>query len=159
MINDNNNINPLYLLEYVSKDNFIKHINYVNQVFGVKNFFESLDFTSNNRIQMHDENDIRIGIIYNLGIKNNINTILIPINNKNPKSLSNMGFQIESILDCFPFHPKIGIQNVGTSSCMNAILQCFCYILHFVDFFKFNSKVEETINKYLIGKKLCLIFF
>jgi ubiquitin C-terminal hydrolase len=105
---------------------------------------------------MNDENNILIGIIYNLGINNNINTKLLPINTQNSKNLSNMVVQIESILDCFPFLPKIGLQKVGTASFMNAILQCFCNILHFVDFFKFNSKVEETINKYLKENKLCL---
>ena len=37
---------------------------------------------------------------------------------------------------------------MGATCYMNAILQCFCNIVHFVDFFKFNIKVEETINKY-----------
>ena len=156
IINDNNNINQLYLLVYDSKDNFIKHINFVKSSFGIKIFFESLVFTSNNKIEMNDENDQRIGIICNLKINSNKNTILLPINNQIPSNLSNKGIQIQSILDCFPFPPKIGLQNVGTISCMNAILQCFCNILHFVNFFKFNSKVDETINKYLIEKKLCL---
>jgi len=105
---------------------------------------------------MYDENDQNIGIICNLGKNSKKNTILLPINNQNPNNLSNECIRIQSILDCFPFPPKIGLQNVGTTSCMNAILQCFCNILHFVDFFKFNSKIEETINKYLIEKKLCL---
>jgi ubiquitin C-terminal hydrolase len=39
---------------------------------------------------------------------------------------------------------------------MNATLQCFCNILHLIDYFKFNPRVVETINKYLIEKKLCL---
>ena len=71
IINDNNNINPLYILEYDNGDNFLKHINYVKTIFGVQNFFESLDFTFNNKIQMNDENDKLIGILYNLGIKDN----------------------------------------------------------------------------------------
>ena len=39
---------------------------------------------------------------------------------------------------------------------MNATLQCFCNILHLVDFFKFNPQVEEIISKYSIKRKLCL---
>ena len=39
---------------------------------------------------------------------------------------------------------------------MNTILQCLCNILHFVDFFKFDSKVGEIINKYEREGKLCL---
>ena len=156
VINDKNNISPLYLLEYDKRDNFEKHINYVKNIFGIENFFESLDFSYNNRIQMYDENDQNIGIICNLGKNSKKNTILLPINNQNPNNLSNECIQIQSIIEYFPFPPKIGLQNVGTTSIMNAILQCFCNILHFIDFFKFNSKVEETINKYLIEKNLCL---
>ena len=151
IINDNNNINPLYLLEYDNRKECFKHINYVKSLFGVKNFFESLDFTFNNRIEMNDENDLKIGIIYNLGLNNNVNTISL---SNNPQVDNNN--QIKSILECFPFPPKIGLQNVGAICYMNATLQCFCNILDFVDYFKFNSKVEETINKYKEKDILCL---
>jgi len=73
IINDNNNIIPLYLLEYNNKNNFIKHFKYVKSLFGVKNFFESLDFTSNSKIQLNDENEQKISIIHKLGINSNIN--------------------------------------------------------------------------------------
>ena len=225
IINDNNNINPLYLLEYDNKDNFTNHINYVKTIFGVENFFESLNFTYNNRISMNDENEKEIGFILNLGINNNINKqnlsnegnyqksdklimdnnynrlkensetstinedqnisdpcftqIMLekhfygispssnqPINNKieneiNPYnkpqiSNNNQANQISSILESFPFPPKIGLQNVDAKYLMKATLQCFRNIFHFADFFKSNSKVEETINKYLIEKKISL---
>ena len=235
-INDDNNINPLYLLEFDSRDNFKKQIRYVKDAFGVEKYFKSLVFPFNNRISMNDENKKIIGFIYNLEINNKINSKSLtnnkqnlsnegnyqksdnlimdynkknllneksgintikeeqqvsdpcftgrtlnkyfngilpssnhPINNKidneiNPHnkpqiSNNNQTNQINSILECFPFHPKIGLQNVGEACNMNAILQCFCNILHFVDFFKFNSKVEKTINKYLIEKKICLTSF
>ena len=207
IINDNN-INPLYLLEFDSRDNFLKQIRYVKDDSGAENYFESLNFSDNNRIPMTDENDKEIGFIYNLGINNNnnINSISL-INNK--QNLSNEGInqkfdnlmmdnknknqlnensgnntknedqndfekqftrrmidkylcgitpssQINSIVECFPFPPKIGLQNVRSPFYMNAILQCFCNILLLIDYFKFNSKVDETINKYLKEKKLCL---
>ena len=219
-INDDNNINKLYLLEYDNGDNFLKHIESVKDV--EKNF-GSLTFPFNNRISMKNENKKTIGFIYNLEINNkknlsnegnykksdnliidNNNKNLLneksrtntingeqkvsdpcftqrmineyhsgitpssnhPINNKTDNEINlhnkpqisnnNQTNQIKTILECFPCHPKIGLQNVGESCNMNAILQCFCNILHFVDFFKFNSKVEKTINKYLISKKICL---
>ena len=227
-IEDDNNINPLYLLEYDNSDNFLNHIIYVKQIFGVEKFFESLDFTLNNRISMSDANDKEIGFIYNLGINNKINNqnllnegnykksnnLMTNNNNKNllnensgtntinedqnvfenriTKEIIDKNFggispssnhqinnkieneinphnkpqisnnnnnqfnQINTIIECFPFPPKIGLQNVGATCYMNATLQCFCNILHLVDFFKFNPKVEETINKFSIKKKLCL---
>jgi len=203
IINDNNNIIPLYLLEYDNKNNFIKHFKYVKSLFGVKNFFESLDFTSNSKIQLNDENEQKISIIHKLGINNNINNNMDKIiDNNNGPNIINKGQKkfpscdsfriisqnipqisynksndkikesnnpyndntrinanniiIKSITDIFLFPSKIGLQNVGSTSYMNATLQCFCNILHFVDFFKFNPKVEETINKYEEEDKLCL---
>ena len=151
---------------------------------------------------MNDENDQKVGIIYNLGMNKNINNKIVnildynngtniinkgqkenlrcnsfriidhnfPQKNKdkskkkkidindphNNPQVDNNNQIIKSIIDIYTFPPKIGLQNVGTACYMNAILQCFCNILHFVDFFKFNSKAEETINKYEEENKLCL---
>jgi len=234
IIDDNNNANPIYLLEYDKKENILEHLNYVKTIYcGVKIFFETLDFTLNNRIEMNDENDQKVGIIYNLEMNKNINTISPSINNQNLNNISKegnyqksnnfiknnmnripkdnfngpniinkeqkgiIGFDtkgiinqnfpkiyndksnmkkkdennphnnnnpkfddnnqiFKSIIDIFPFPPKIGLQNVGATFCMNATLQCFSNILCFVNFFKFNSKVNETINKYEEEDRLCL---
>ena len=162
-------------------------MNYIKTIFGIENFFETLDFTSNNKIEMNDENDQKIGNIYNLGINKNVNinqdqkefhpcdnlkiiTQKIPElsysksnskkqnvrNQHHNKQVDENSQIIKSIIDCFIFPPKIGLQNVGATCYMNATLQCFCNILHFVDFFKFNPVVEETIGKYLNEEKLCL---
>ena len=81
-------------------------------------------------------------------------------NRNNNKIISNMlhnnNLNIKSIAYYFSFPPKIGLINVGASGYMNTILQCLCNILHFVDFFKFDSKVGEIINKYEREGKLCL---
>ena len=84
-----------------------------------------------------------------------------PINPHNKPQISNNNQtnQSNSILECFPFPPKFGLQNVKAKYLMKATLQCFCNILHFVGFFKSNSKVEETINKCLIEKKISLTSF
>ena len=188
-INDNNKINPLYLLKYGNGKDCLKHIEYVKNLFGIKNFFESLAFTSNNRIEMNDENDQKIGIIYNLGNNKNVNSLSSSINdnqnlskklnvdnynksdnlfidnmdkiprdnnngsniiNKDKKGfprqntsyiisqkipgfsnnkinttkkdinkpynnpqVDNNSLNIKSIKDCFPYPPRIGLQNVG----------------------------------------------
>ena len=91
IIEDNNNINPVYLLEYDYNFSFINHFYYVKSLFGFKIFFESLDFTSNDGIQMNDEKDQKVGTIYNLEIHKNVNTILLPINKQNSyNNLSNV---------------------------------------------------------------------
>ena len=72
-INDDNNINPLYLLEFDSRDNFKKQIRYVKDAFGVEKYFKSLVFPFNNSISMNDENKKIIGFIYHLEINNKQN--------------------------------------------------------------------------------------
>ena len=108
IINDNNNINPLYILEYDNGDNFLKHIKYVKTIFGVQNFFESLDFTFNNKIQMNDENDKEIGFIYNLGIKDNAN--ISSLSNNDSKVL------IQIYILCKEYYNYEKLMNNGTKN-------------------------------------------
>ena len=44
------------------------------------------------------------------------------------------------------FKPKIGLQNIGSSSYMNAALQCFAHIKSFVDFFKNDKNHLSTLS-------------
>ena len=42
--------------------------------------------------------------------------------------------------------PGIGLQNIGATCYMNATLQCFAHIEKFVNFFKYNSQVNNSQN-------------
>ena len=39
---------------------------------------------------------------------------------------------------------------------MNSVIQCFCHIEKFVNYFKYNKNIKETINKYKKENKSCL---
>ena len=62
------------------------------------------------------------------------------INNNNDNSF-------KTIKNEFPFPPKVGLSNLGDTDYMNAVLQCFCQIEEFANFFKYNDYVNEVIAK------------
>ena len=39
--------------------------------------------------------------------------------------------------------PKIGLQNIGATDYMNAVIQCLCHIPDLVNFFKFTIKKKD----------------
>ena len=41
---------------------------------------------------------------------------------------------------------KIGLKNIGGIACLNAILQCFCHIEKFVNFFKYNPQIIQIVK-------------
>ena len=61
------------------------------------------------------------------------NHYLIDINEYNLDSQ----FQFTKINDCFNIPPLIGLDNIGASCYMNAILQCLCNIPKLVNYFKY----------------------
>ena len=64
---------------------------------------------------------------------------------------------VSSIKMFFAYPPLIGLENIGGNDCMNAILQCFCNIVKFVDFFKYDKHliefVKNDINDKISGNK------
>ena len=46
----------------------------------------------------------------------------------------------------------MGLQNVGATCYMNAILQCFCNLKSFVNYFKYKIK-PETLEKFKYSGK------
>ena len=52
-----------------------------------------------------------------------------------------------SIKNNFISCPHIGLTNIGATCYMNATLQCFCHIKKFVDYFKYNPYLINTIEK------------
>ena len=43
--------------------------------------------------------------------------------------------------------PKIGLKNIGTTYYVNSILQCFCHIKKFIEFFKYNPILVDIVKK------------
>ena len=92
--NSDEKICPLYLLTYNKSEDFIKHIFYIKREFGLETFLTTLQFNNTNYIELNDENNQQISIIYSL-IKNNQNqnqsvtTSQINYNNNNLMSTKN----------------------------------------------------------------------
>ena len=104
-----------------------------------KNNYEikELDFEDNNNIINENNN------IIEKEEDNNINNDIINKPSKNAKMVKN-------IKNLFNYCPDIGLQNIGATCYMNATLQCFAHIEKFVNFFKYNSQVDnyqDNMNK------------
>ena len=50
------------------------------------------------------------------------------------------------IRENFPFYPTIGLQNIGATCYMNATLQCFCHIEKFINYFKYNQQIIDSVR-------------
>jgi hypothetical protein len=50
------------------------------------------------------------------------------------------------IVTNFAFHPTIGLQNIGATCYMNATLQCFCHIKKFINYFKYNQQIIDSVR-------------
>jgi ubiquitin C-terminal hydrolase len=70
---------------------------------------------------------------------------IIDIKSINPKTIK----------EFFKNPPLIGLDNIGATCYMNATLQCFCNILKFVDYFKYNKHLTEKYKE--DKKKLALL--
>ena len=55
---------------------------------------------------------------------------------------------VQNSIQCFPSPSLIGLKKTGGLNCMNAILQCFCHIYKFLEFFmfKYNQPIYNIIN-------------
>ena len=54
--------------------------------------------------------------------------------------------QFNSINNNFKWPPLIGLDNIGATCYMNATLQCLCNILKFINYFKYNKHLIETVR-------------
>ena len=79
------------------------------------------------------------------------NHYLIDINEYNLDSQ----FQFTKINDCFNIPPLIGLDNIGASCYMNAILQCLCNIPELVNYFKYNKTIIPTKEVILLMEIIC----
>ena len=73
--------------------------------------------------------------------------------NLNPKIQN-----IFSIRQYFTVPPLIGLENIGATCYMNATLQCFCNVEKFVDYFKYNKHLIDTVKNDINKRKLCSSF-
>ena len=65
---------------------------------------------------------------------------------------------VTSIKQYFPYPPLIGLDNIGATCYMNATLQCLCNIEKFVDYFKYNPHLINTVKEDKDKSKLCSSF-
>jgi len=79
---------------------------------------------------------------------NNINKKILFNKSINNIDEYNLDYQTDSpeIKDNFAFHPKIGLQNVEATYFMNEVLQCFCNIEKFVNYFKYSHHVIDIVR-------------
>ena len=121
--------------------------------------------------QKNNNNKLESTSDLNQDNKNNLDNDLInlssqisnnsPNSDKIPNHISNINnpntkIQINSIKQNFPSPPLIGLLNLGYTSYMNAVLQCFSQIEKLAIYFKYSPIIEEIIQKYKNNKELCL---
>jgi len=101
----------------------------------INNNSSKWEFNNNPKYSLEkNENDLNKNIPYN---KSN-----------NPEDEYNLDYQTDSheIKANFISPPKIGLQNIGTICYMNTILQCFCHIEKFVNYFKYSQQVISLVR-------------
>ena len=123
-----NNINLLYINNHIEKINKIK-----NNDLKINNKEEKNDINDINQVQTKDKNSKNESVLFS--------------SNKNPN--------IKSIKEYFHKSPLIGLENIGAMPYMNAILQCFCHIQEFINFFKYN---KEEFHKSILKNKYNLSY-
>ena len=81
-----------------------------------------------------NENDINKKILFNKFI--------------NDEDEYNLDYQTNSpeIKANFTFSPKIGLQSIESTYFMNSVLQCFCHIEKFVNYFKYSQHVISRVR-------------
>ena len=183
---NNRNFKPECFLIYNNENSYKKHVNFILNNGGFKIYCENIKNMQKDTQEIKDGAEIvGLSIKYNISSMNNFNNNQIKqqnnnntyINNNynNYKFIRNVGDnnissnrqkiinnntnnknKEETIKDKFVFPPKVGLVNIGSTCYMNATLQCFCQILEFASYFKYNSYVNYVINKFKKNKEHCL---
>ena len=151
-IDEKYNYNNEYLLKYNDKESYEYHLEKLKK-HDLNNYLQTFSFF-NNIAPIVRSDYIEIGII--IKISDSISESSpsprppIPIPPPNPSSLSTR--------KNFPAKPLIGLQNIGATCYMNATLQCLCIIEKFVDYFKYNQNLYQTVINDINNEKLCSSF-
>ena len=144
-INNNNikNINNII----IDKSNKNQNINFNNIDINKKNINNQNNYIKNinENNNINKNNIIDKNIIFNNNINNNINISNKKNNNLNKdiplsvESIQNINFNIIST------HTK-GLNNIGDTGLMNALLQCFAYIEKFTKYFLNKQSFEKLLS-------------
>ena len=105
---------------------------------------------SNFPIEQNYTNDL---LLLNVQKTNNENIGQNPNNDKQGNNfINNQLFNEDnkiSLKNIFPWHPMVGLNDIGTNIYMNSILQCLCHIEELVIYFKYDNHVNEINNRYI----------
>ena len=180
---DSNNIfNPEFFFLYDEYKYLCEHVQNIINSGGFNEYCETFKSLPINTLDIKGNQNQRYGIAikkninpnYNMNINqllsktnimnNNQYTKLEHKKNLHIKEGQNMGQQLaeykpklsKHLNEMFPWPPRVGLDNIGATCYMNAIIQCFGQIEKFVLFFKYDKRVNEVINKFTNEKKECL---
>ena len=67
-LDENNIVNVSYLLMFGNEKDYKYYIIYINNIIGFETFLNDLKFNNGNSLQLYDQNDKEIGLIFNLKI-------------------------------------------------------------------------------------------
>ena len=140
--NENNFINE-YILIFGNESDRNNKINEI--IKNIKKYINNLQLVDGQQ-PIINNNYKEIGIIIKFKQNENKNDNINQISQYDDNSFffnQNNILNSHNIKNYFPYPPLIGLKNVGAACYMNAILQCFCHIEKFVDFFKYNKRVRD----------------
>ena len=181
-LNNNNIFEPEYFLLYEQYNYLNEHFQNIINSNGFKEYCKTFSYLPLNTMEIIDNNNIKIGIAIkknmnpeydknnNLNILNqqystniqqdkikNANNICIKEGQENKNNMIiNCTQLLPKLNSIFPWAPRVGLDNIGATCYMNAILQCFCQIDEFASYFKcdkLHNQINEAIEKCNIEKK------
>ena len=161
-LNNNNIFEPEYFLLYEQYNNLNEHVQNIIKSKGFKEYCKTFSLVPMNTFDIIDNKNIKIGIAikknmnpeYNKNNRNNIsnqkysanikmdkikniNIIYIKEGQENKNNIIiNYTQSIPKLNTMFPWPPRVGLDKIGETYYMNAILQCFCQIDEFASYFK-----------------------
>ena len=181
-----NNKKGMFLVSKIdAKNNFINeylliyepnYIVYFEQIKKNLNKYLSSQYYVNNTAPIELGRGIQIGTIINLKGAPQISTTTsmtpissttatptpdptpIPTPGKDDEYFPPIPFAITDSYQDFPSKPLIGLDNIGATCYMNATLQCLSNIKKFVDYFKYNPHLIQTVKNDTKKEKLCSAF-
>ena len=182
-LNNNNIFEPEYFLLYEQYNYLNEHFQNIINSNGFKEYCKTFSYLPLNTMEIIDNNNIKIGIAIkknmnpeydknnNLNILNqqystniqqdkikNVNNICIKEGQENKNNMIiNCTQLLPKLNSMFPWAPRVGLDNIGATCYMNAILQCFCQIDEFASYFKcdkLHNQINEAIEKCNIEKKI-----
>ena len=126
-INEQNKINPLYILAYKKSDYFKYHLNFIfnNLNLSFQNILEGFSFSQRNGFELSidsENGEVQVGFIYKLSLESKVqnqNQILpnnISINNSNINIINNSSPNININISC---NPSFITSNIGNNNFNN----------------------------------------